>query len=679
MKAHRSLPGQLLVAFSVFAVLVAIAASVGYLAVVRQDSAADQLTGRDYVLQQAGRRMQEGFTTSQIAISSFAMSGSGVFLRPLPAARATFMAQLAILRAGAPARLRAWVGQQARAGSELFAIGDRITRLPAGSAAARALATSTALTARNFYRASTALQEYLAAQVRRITQASTDALTASVSWGGAALAVAVLLVLVASLSTLRTVTWPLHRLADTVRRLTAGDDRARAPVTGSAEVRDVARAVNRQADERDRLRAQEAVTNQLRATARQAGLRIREHLVAGDVIREAWAALDENVDAEVKYLRLVEDERLGAPVGREPAWLKPMDVIGKRLSDDEIAEMNDLFRAQASMVVRDVGGADGDKVPPWLRGMLLRAGVVAQLLTPFGVGSDLLGLVVVQRLHRGQPWTTAEVDLVESIAADLGRGLHHARLFEKENRLVQDLKALDQARSDFFATVSHELRAPLTSIEGYVEMLQEGEGGPVSPAQLGMLQAVDHSAVRLHHLIEDVFMLAKLEAGGFDTVLRPVNLAEVIGGAVEVMRPSLADKGLSFAADYPAAGLVVEGDAGQLDRVLVNLLSNAVKFTPDHGRVALTAGIEDGDVVLRVLDTGIGIPAAEQGELFSRFFRASNVRQQAIPGTGLGLAIVRSIVTVHGGEVSLAGGPESGAVATVRLPLATAAAAAVLP
>ncbi|HEY6279130.1 MAG TPA: ATP-binding protein [Streptosporangiaceae bacterium] len=679
MKARGSLLGQLLVTFSVFAALVAIVAGAGYLAAVHRDSSSDQRAGRNVVLQHAAGQVQEGFTASQIAISSFAMSGSGVFLRPLPGARAMFLTGLATLRARAPARLRPWVNKQALAGNELFSAADTITRLPPGSAAARALATSTALTARGFYRASAVVRGYLAAQAGQITQGGQDDLTASFGWDGGALAVAVLLVLVASLSTLRAVTRPLRRLADTVRAMTAGDDRARAEVTGSAEVREVARAVNAQADERDRRRADKAVTSRLRAAARQAGLRIREHLVADDVLREAWTALDENVGAEVKYLRLVEDEQLGAPVGRQPGYLKPFDVIGKRLSDDELAELNDLFRAQASKVVQDARGADGDKLPPRLRQTLLQAGVVAQLLTPFGVGSQMLGLIVVQRLHGGQPWTVAEIDMVESIAADLGRGLHHARLFEQEKRLVEDLRALDQARSDFFATVSHELRAPLTSIEGYVEMLQEGEGGPVSPAQREMLQAVDHSTVRLHHLIEDVFTLAKLEAGGFDMVLRPVNLAGIIGGAVEAMRPSVADKQLSFTADFPAEGLVVEGDTGQLDRVLMNLLSNAVKFTPDYGRVVLTASREDGEVVLRVADTGIGIPSAEQDELFSRFFRASNVRQQAIPGTGLGLAIVRSIVASHGGEVTLAGGQGSGAVATVRLPLAAVGAPAARP
>ena len=477
--------------------------------------------------------------------------------------------------------------------------------------------------------------------------------------------------LAASLSTLRTVTWPLQRLSATVRRLTAGDDAARAAVIGSAEVREVAQAINLQADESSRLRAQEAENNRLRAMTRQAGLRIREHLVADDVVSEAWAVLDQTVDADVMYLRLLEDGRPGAPVGRPPPWLQPSDVIGQQLKSEEVTELHQLFRAQASKVTQDVDGADGGNIPPRIRDTLRRAGVVSQLLTPFGVGSDLLGIVIAQRLRAGHPWTTAEVDAVESIAADLGRGLHHARLYEKENRLVEDLRSLDRAKSDFFATVSHELRAPLTSIEGYVEMLRDEEAGPVTPDQKDMLQAVDRSAIRLRNLIDDVFMLAKLESGAFSTVRRPVNLAEVIAGAAEAVRPSLASKGIGLTVDFPEPDLMVDGDASELDRVLVNLLSNAVKFTPERGRVEVTAAAENSCAVIRVKDTGIGIPEQEQGKLFSRFFRASNARQNAIPGTGLGLTIVRTIVDNHGGEISLTSEPGAGTVATVRLPLLT--------
>jgi signal transduction histidine kinase len=347
--------------------------------------------------------------------------------------------------------------------------------------------------------------------------------------------------------------------------------------------------------------------------------------------------------------------------------------------DDTLQIMHGLFRGQTSLVLQDVSGDEGDELPDWIRGLLREAGIASILLAPFGVGDQMLGFVVAHRLGVGRPWTVAEVDAVESIAADTGRGLHHARLYEAENRLVADLKSLDQAKSDFFATVSHELRAPLTSIEGYVEMLGDGEGGPVTADQHRMLDAVDRNAVRLRSLIDDVFTLSKLESGAFTTARQPVDIGQVIAGAVEELRPSVTGSGLALTSECAGHGLTVRGDRGQLDRVLVNLLSNAVKFTPAGGRIAVTAVTEDGTAVIEVSDTGIGIPDHDQKELFTRFFRASNAVARSIPGTGLGLAIVRTIVTNHGGEIDLHSQEAVGTVATVKLPLLEAGASSGRP
>ncbi len=237
-----------------------------------------------------------------------------------------------------------------------------------------------------------------------------------------------LLVLAASLSTVYTITRPMRRISATVRRLTAGDYTARAPVSGSAEVRQVAESINIQADESDRLRAAEAESTRLRAMAREAGLRIREHLVARDVLHAAKLAVEQIVDADVAYLRLLEDDQIGSVVGQAPRWLVPADVIKAVLPPGAIDHLRDLFRAQTSQVINDLAGGDTGDMPPRLRQTLREAGVTAQLMTPFGVGGELLGIIVLQRMQAGRPWTAAEVDAMESVAADLGRGLNHARL-----------------------------------------------------------------------------------------------------------------------------------------------------------------------------------------------------------------------------------------------------------
>jgi signal transduction histidine kinase/CHASE3 domain sensor protein len=663
-----SVISQFLVAFSVVAVLIGATAAVGYTAVRGHNEAADQVTGRYTVLQQADNALETAYGTAEFAVLFYIGTGQRTYLAALPLARSAFADNLATLRRLATPGLRLLAARQARTGAAWFALAPKVAAARPGSPAARALLGRARRLGNTFLDATTAMQDRLHASIERLTAESKHSLSAGLAWGGVALAVALLLVLVSSLSTLYTVTRPLRGLTATVRRLTAGETSARAAVTGAAEVREVARSVNIQADESDRLRAQSAESTRLRAMAREAGLRIREHLTTGDLLAEALAALRGNLAADVAYLRLVEDGTLGKPIGLTPGRQRG-DVIARRLTPQAVDALDEALRAQASLVTQDVGSDEGNAIPPEIREPLREAGVVSQIVTPFGAGTAMLGLIVMQRTRPGRPWSTAERDAVESIAADLGRGLNQARLYEAENRLVADLRTLNRAKSDFFATVSHELRAPLTTIEGYVEMLGDEEAGPITAAQRKMLETIDRSSVRLRNLVEDLFTLSKLESGVLNTVMQPVGMAEIVSGALAAVRPSAEAAGLALACQRPGAGLAVEGDAGQLERVLINLLSNAVKFTPKGGEVELAASADGDWVVITVSDTGIGIPERDQKELFSRFYRASNATSRRIPGTGLGLAIVATIVGNHHGEVSLTSEEGVGTTVTVRLPL----------
>ena len=169
-------------------------------------------------------------------------------------------------------------------------------------------------------------------------------------------------------------------------------------------------------------------------------------------------------------------------------------------------------------------------------------------------------------------------------------------------------------------------------------------------------------------------MLAKLESGVSEVAKNPVNVADVVTSAVEAIRPLAAAGKLTLTCSESAADLTVSGDSGQLERMLINLLSNAVKYTPEGGEVEVTAAADHDLAVIRVRDTGIGIPEQDQKKLFTRFYRASNAIDRRIPGTGLGLAIIRTIVTSHGGELSLESREDQGTTITVQLPLRVPAA-----
>ena len=257
------------------------------------------------------------------------------------------------------------------------------------------------------------------------------------------------------------------------------------------------------------------------------------------------------------------------------------------------------------------------------------------------------------------------LDVTEQVLAEQGRD----RALEAKNRLVAELRERDEAKRDFFAAVSHELRAPLTTMEGYVELLTDEEPAQTPAQRRKMLDMISRNALRLRALVDDIYTLATLEASAAATITRPVDMAEVIAGAVASIQPSAAAKNLSLTSTDPTQNLTVEGDADQLERALVNVLSNAVKYTPEEGFIEVAATAEGFFAVVRVADTGIGIPKQEQREMFTRFFRASNARQKSIPGTGLGLAISQTIVVNHGGAITFDSEEERGTTVTVRLPL----------
>jgi signal transduction histidine kinase len=227
-------------------------------------------------------------------------------------------------------------------------------------------------------------------------------------------------------------------------------------------------------------------------------------------------------------------------------------------------------------------------------------------------------------------------------------------------------RELDRMRDAFVATVSHELRTPLTSISGFLEMMQDEEEG-LGESGRRYLDVIRRSTERLHALVEDLLLVAQIEASRVELQREPLDLRQLVASAVETARPAADEKGVTLAVvlDHPSE---VTADKSRIAQVIDNLVSNAVKFTNDGGNVTVTLAGDGDSVQLVVADTGIGIPADEQGQVFSRFFRASTATQRAIPGTGLGLAISRALVEQHGGAISFASREGEGTQVTVTLP-----------
>jgi signal transduction histidine kinase len=240
-----------------------------------------------------------------------------------------------------------------------------------------------------------------------------------------------------------------------------------------------------------------------------------------------------------------------------------------------------------------------------------------------------------------------------------------AQLAAQNDRLLE----LDRLKDEFVATASHELRTPLTSLSGYLEMSLDPAEGPLSTTRENHLRIVQRNADRLAVLVDQLLFLARADSHPLELDRQPVDLAEILHEAAETARPAAAAKGISLlvAGDRPHGVLA---DRGQLLRVVDNLLTNAVKFTPDDGSVRLAARGEGHTAILEVTDTGLGIPRAEQPDVFNRFFRSTNAIEQAIPGSGLGLAISQVIAEAHGGTIRLESIVGAGSTFRLVLPLA---------
>ena len=236
-------------------------------------------------------------------------------------------------------------------------------------------------------------------------------------------------------------------------------------------------------------------------------------------------------------------------------------------------------------------------------------------------------------------------------------------------------RELDRLRDAFVAAVSHELRTPLTSISGFLELLGDEEQGLGEPAR-NYLSVIRRSTGRLQRIVEDLLLVAQIEAQRLELHRVPADLGELAAAAVEAARPAADERGVALELSLDGSS-VAELDALRVSQVLDNLVSNAVKFTERDGSVTVSTAQTDGWARVVVADTGVGIPAEEQEQLFSRFFRASTATRRAIPGTGLGLVIAQAIVAEHGGTIELTSREGVGTTVTVALPVRAAAPAQV--
>ena len=252
-----------------------------------------------------------------------------------------------------------------------------------------------------------------------------------------------------------------------------------------------------------------------------------------------------------------------------------------------------------------------------------------------------------------------------------------AAALETVQRQTDELRTLDEAKSRFFANVSHEFRTPLSLIIGPIDDLRDGRSGELNTTVRRRLDTVQTSARRLLQLVEQLLDVARLESGTLQLNADERDLIPQVRRLAESFASLAARKGIDFRLSCPVGGLRVRHDPDQMEKVISNLMGNALKFTPAGGHVELrvTTDTTDGMAILEVRDSGAGIAPENHARVFERFFQVDDSSRRAHEGTGIGLALVRELVELHGGTVSLTSALGQGSVFTVRLPLAAGASA----
>ena len=246
-------------------------------------------------------------------------------------------------------------------------------------------------------------------------------------------------------------------------------------------------------------------------------------------------------------------------------------------------------------------------------------------------------------------------DITELIEADHEREL--LRALDAENR---DLLRSDEARVEFMATVSHELKTPLASVVAFADILARNREGNLSDRQVQHVELIRSGGRRLNALIDDLADVSQIENGRFVMEIEDVDVRSVVGDAVNFLGPIIDARGQVLNVETSSGNFRIKADPTRISQVVSNLVSNASKYSPEESDIDIALHDRGHKIEIIVSDRGIGISKEDQGQLFTPFFRAANKGTRSVPGTGLGLVIVKSIVEAHGGKVVVVSSPGSG-------------------
>ena len=677
------------VVYGLLALLILVClAAIGVLQI--QANASDLVIRANTPAFEANRQVLQAMTDAETGLRGYEVSHDSDLLAPYLGAHAWTLKALTTLHDKVVLGIRDDLGAAQYAGLEdaqQVAVEQWWTHAASDAAAVFQGESTAAVTARavqgkalfDTFRASNAALESRLSDVRDQNQIVSGRIAAE----GMAATVAVTLATLAAGLILgrraaRALSQPIKELHATMTRQREGEPGARAREDqGPQEIRSLAVDFNRLTEQNLAL---------LQAQERALGL----HKLTLEIERAIRSAPD------VQHALEIVCEALGAGLGVDRVMVNTVTVDSKLLLDAQwhlpdlppLGEMaadlvplvsglaEELWSSAGRLVLHDFSAPE---VQSEERARIFQreTGTRAAMMVPIGLGDRVIGVIYLLMVHEPRRWAKAEANAVQQVAAFVARVIEEADYRTYQSEYIDRLEQLDRQKTDFLSTVSHELRTPLTSISGYLEVLEDDEASELTQEQHRMLEVIDRNTNRLRSLIDDLLVLNKIESGGLKVNVVPVSMRELISKTGEDMLLLAQNRAIQLDIDAGPEVAIVQGDRGQLQRAVANIVSNAIKFSHPGGVVTITCTLDEGArrVLLACQDRGIGVPADDQAQLFTRFYRANNAMAQVIPGTGLGLAIVKQIVEDHDGQLRLTSVEGEGTTVTMDLPMSAAASA----
>lgn len=323
--------------------------------------------------------------------------------------------------------------------------------------------------------------------------------------------------------------------------------------------------------------------------------------------------------------------------------------------------------------------ADG-KLKEWMRENDV------SVLMPLSVKNELIGIFVLGEKLSGDVYSGQDIEVLEILAPEASVAINNARLYSESLEFgeklkvevknattklriaLKELKKVDKMKDDFISVASHDLRSPIAVIEGYLSMVRSGRTGRIPKAADEFLGKAYKSTQFLVQLTKDLLDTSRIDQGRLQLVLEELNLGDIVQEVVDQLEPRAKEKGLYLRAKIDPKIPKSQADHEKIIQVIANLITNAVKFTFTGG-VEVDASLDGKNVLIKVSDTGRGIPKDKMDHLFEKFFRAHEAATDHPEGTGLGLYISRVVVEMHGGKIWVESEEGKGSVFSFAIPL----------